>query len=314
LVVIKKNWLRAKRSLNQIITYMKKLIMGILLLLFACRTYAQHSGNVVYGYNNSQVKRPDPKKLQLTDSTFLIQANVLLNAVADNYVVTFGAADSAANLAESNNRINRRIVAFTRSLAAFHIKPADIYVDMTSQNRIYDYTLKRNLAEQYVKAYEVKKNVIIKFKNITDLDNIMLAAAKYEIYDLIKVDYLMNDPGKIHADLFKQAVNIINQKKEMYTLATNVKLVPGSVIYMDDMQTYFPTQLYKTYTAESSSNISAEYTTLIRKDLKRQTTYYYDKIDYSGFDLIINPAITEPAVEFALTLQIVFKVDKASLK
>jgi len=290
---------------------MKSFLAIILLSAIVTVSNAQHSGNAVYGNNASQYHNPEAKKLYLSDSTFLIEAHVLINTIADDYVATIGVSDTSASLKESSDRINKRIKGFMATLSKFGIRQQDIYVDMTTQTKVYDYTLKHNYAQQYVKGYEIKKNVVIKFKNIADLENMMIEAANFKIYDLAKVDYVVNDLEKINTELFKLAIEVINRKKEMYVMATNCKLNQASQIYGEDYYSYYPQQLYKTYIAEASTDISSEYASqFIKRDLQKPSTVYYDKIDYSGFDKIINPEVTEPAIEFGFTLQIKFQMEK----
>ncbi|MFC0517329.1 SIMPL domain-containing protein [Mucilaginibacter angelicae] len=289
---------------------MKKFLLSILLLICTTVLMAQHSGNMVFGDNLPTRMRSSIQKNYLTDSTFIIEANVLMNVTADSYVVNLGVTDSAATIQESNKRINKRIDGFTNALSKLNIAQKDIYVDMTTQNKLFDYHVKGNAADQYLKGFEIGKNVIIRIKDIKDLDNLLITASEYQIYDLVKVDYIVDDVNKVQNQLFKLATDVINEKKGLYIAATNARLLYGSQIYGEDFYSYYPNQLYKSYTAQNSSKIYSEYDRLIKKDLKNSTTYYYDKINYSGFDKIINPSVIEPAVEFVMGLQIKFQIEK----
>lgn len=139
----------------------------------------------------------------------------------------------------------------------------------------------------------------------------VLAAAAQHIYDLVKVDYEVSDINKVYSQLFQAALEVINQKKGMYVAATNMKLQPVSQVYGEDFSSYYPSQLYKAYTAEESSEVYGSYSNYTRKDLNKSATYYYDRASYSGFDKVLNPTVTEPAVEFVLSLQLKFQIEKA---
>lgn len=283
------------------------------LLLLVSTINAQVSGNSVYSqnYNSTNTKLQTVDKLFLTDSTFIIQANVALNVIADNYVAIFGVAEQSATLVECNDKIEKRIQSFITDLSKLGITQTDIYVDMTTQNKIYDYKMSSSIAEEYLKGFELKKNVIIKFKNIKDLEKMVLSASTFQIYDLVKVDYNVTDINKIYTQLFQTATEIINQKKGLYVSATNAKLSSVSQIYGDEFYSYSPSQLYKSYTAYEGSDVYGGYNSYTKKDLRKSVTYYYDKINYSGFDKVINPIVTEPSVEFILTLQIKFQIEKS---
>ncbi|HUR31383.1 MAG TPA: SIMPL domain-containing protein [Saprospiraceae bacterium] len=270
--------------------------------------YSQQSGNSAYGQNYSYGKQAATGNLYLSDSTFLIEANVMSNTKADEYVVTFGLDEEASTLKECNEKMEKRIQSFAADLVRMGIPVRDIYVDMTTQNKIYDYKVTGQMAEQYVKGFELKKNVITKFKNIKDLDEMIIAASNHQIYDLVKVDYIVTNLNEVYTQLFKSAMEVINQKKDLYSMATGSKLLPMSQIYGEQFYSYYPSQLYKNYTAYSSSEVYTDASTV--KEARKSPVFYYDKIDYSGFDKIIEPSVTEPAVEFVLTLQVRYEMEK----
>ena len=285
-------------------------------LVFAILTFslsAQQSGNSVYGGQGYvHGKYPGRETLYLTDSTFIIEASIAQNVIADGYVVTFGLSEEATTLKEANTKMEKRIKEFINELTKMDIPKTDIFVDMTSQNKIYDYRIVDELAEEYLQGFELKKNVIAKFKNIKELDQMVIAASELEIYDLVKVDYIVNDLSAIRTQLFNAALEIINQKKGLYVSATNARLSTASEIYNDQFYSFYPDQLYTSYTAYESGTVSNYgYDNSYRtKELRKSATFYYDKINYSGFDKVINPYVTEPAVEFVLTLQIKFEIEK----
>jgi len=283
----------------------------IVLMILSGTLHAQQSGNAVYNQGYTKGKFPTKETLYLSDSTFIIEASIAQNVIADGYVVTFGVSEEASTLKEANTNIEKRIKEFINDLKKMDIPTTDIFVDMTSQNKIYDYRIVNELAEEYLQGFELKKNVTVKFQKIGDLDQMVIAASNIEIYDLVKVDYIVNDLNAIHTQLFNAAIEIINQKKALYASATNAKLSPVSEIYSDQFYSFYPDQLYTSYTAYESGNVSNysydnSYTT---KELRKSSTFYYDKINYSGFDKVINPYVIEPAVEFVLTLQIKFEME-----
>jgi len=271
-------------------------------------TSAQQSGNSTYGYNASFGKADTVDKLFLTDSTFIISASVAMNVIADQYVVTFSTTEESANVSDCNNKIEMRISGFKSDLKKMGIVEKDIFTDMTTQNKVYDYKVSSNVAEQYIKGFDLQKNIIIRFASIATLDQIVIAASSHEIYDMVKVDYIVTDLQTIYAKLFEAATNVIEQKKGLYVAATHSTLSPSSSIYGEKIYSFYPPELYKSYKAYESSGVYGQFNDYVVKDLRKSTTIYYDPINYSGFDTVINPAVTEPAVEFALNLQMKFNI------
>ncbi len=291
---------------------MKKVtIYSILIfLLYTSLLNAQVSGNEVYNqsYSSSYDKVLSFDKLYLTDSTFIVKANILNNVIADNYVAVFGLAEESNTLEDCNNKIEKRIAAFILRLRKLGINAEDVYTDLTTQNKIYDYKITDKVAEEYLQGFEIKKNVIIRFKKIKDLEEICIVATDFQIYDLVKVDYLVDDINKIYTQMFHEAVQLINQKKDLYVGATNIKLYPGSQIYGESFYHYTPNQLYKSYNAYESGRVSGYNKSYTVKDIRKSQTYYYNKINYSGFDKVINPSVTEPPIEFILSLAIKYEI------
>ncbi len=289
------------------------IVTGLLIILIPSLTFSQQSGNVVIGKSHNYSRsnhQLSVDKLYLNDSSFVVQANVLKNVIADSYVATFGVSEASSTLIEANSKIDKRISDFVSALLKLGVTKDDIYVDMTTQTLISDYKVSGNYAEQYISGFEQKKNVVIKFDNIKLLDRMIVLASDYGIYDLAKVDYIVLNINKLYTELFTAAVDVIQEKKTLYAKATNVKLLPGSQIYGESFYSIYPAELYKSYTP----NISTEYYSYSsyskRKDLRKNTTYFYDKVNYSGFDKVINPVVTEPAVEIVLKLQIKFDIKK----
>lgn len=291
----------------------QKITFTTILLIATLTVFGQYSGNYVTGdnYYGNQLQTQAPNKLYLSDSAFVIQARVLTNVIADEYVVTIGVSEYATTLKEANTKIDDRIQKFIAALKSkFSISPSDIYVDMTSQTQVADYKVTGNYAEQYISGFEQKKNIIVKLKNIKDLDKIIVVASEYEIYDIAKVDYIVKDINKIYMQLFQTAMEVINGKKDLYVKATNGKLKTTSQIYGESFYSFFPTQLYKKYTPNISTEYDNNSSYSKRKDLRKNTTYFYEPINYSGFDKVLNPTVTEPAVEYVLMLQIKFDIEK----
>lgn len=289
-----------------------RLFTAVLLIVSTITVVAQQGGNSILNQNYNYIQSDRQQflnRLYLSDTSFIIQASVLMNVIADQYVATFGVSEFSPSLVDANVKIDKRIQSFINSTIKMGIASADIFVDITTQTQVADYKIDGNYAEQFISGFEQKKNVIVKFKKADDMDKLIIKAAEYQIYDLIKVDYLVVDINKIYSQLFQSAMEVITSKKEMYAKAMNIKLAPSSRIYAESFNTLYPAQLYKSYTP----NISTEYIDYNsygkRKELKKNTTYYYDKMNYSGFDKVINPVVIEPAIEFILNLQMKFEVE-----
>jgi len=91
-----------------------------------------------------------------------------------------------------------------------------------------------------------------------------------------------------------------------------MKLSPAAQIYSENFRTYYPANLYKKYAPDQSvTTLQTDYNSkMVIKELNSAQTFYYDQLDYSGYDKIINPVVIEPMVEFILNLQVKYKIEK----
>ena len=295
------------------------ILIALLIFAGAFPMTAQVSGNQVFANGNdgqysrieSTGKRDGLTKLYLNDSSFLIQAKVLVNVKADYYVAVFGISDEGATVAEGTGKIAKRVRSFINSIKQSGIKDDDIYTDIIAQYRIYDYKQneQEKAVEEYLKGVELSRNVIVKYTNAAQIEELLNLASKEQILDLVKVDYVVEDVSKVYDELWDVATNVINKKKGRYTKLTDAKLKPGSQVYAENFASYYPIEMYKHYKAFSTSYYDSYWNYNDRKkSLRKFVTFYYDKLDYSGFDKVVRPTIVEPAIQFVMTLQVRYEI------
>ena len=83
----------------------------------------------------------------------------------------------------------------------------------------------------------------------------VVAASRSEIFDLIKVDYIVTDSCRISSRLTEEATRVIRQKASQYEKLLDIKLVPPAQVYEQRSATYFPQQMYDSYTAFETEQI-----------------------------------------------------------
>ena len=253
------------------------------------------SSGVIYGAENKD----------LVPVQF-IEAYVLLNAAPDEFIAVFGAAQEAPTAVESNQKVNAQIAQLVEAASKLGVARTNIYVDMITQNRVYNFapagadgTIRERLA-----GFETKKTIAIRYKDRSVLENLLAAAARASIFDLIKVDYVINDMSKIRSRLLDEASAIIKQKEENYTRSLGLKFRRNAV-FQETYQTYYPDELYQTYTAAESGSVEPNYesrTRVVRE--RKSSTSYLEPLDKSAFDVVINAIGLEPVVQCTLYLKV----------
>ena len=294
---------------------MKKAFLFLGLLFFANSIcFAQESGNRIYGNQGySQNKRtPTTNSGSLLtggDGNFLIEASVLFNIKPDSFVAVFGVAQEAKNADESNSKVNIQIDDFLKNLGGLGITKNDIYIDFITQNKIYDFEVKGDVAEQYLAGFETKKTVAVKYKSRESFEKILTAATKAQIFDLIKVDYIVSDFDSVKERLFDEAAKIIKQKEAKYKNAFDMTMKSvGPAV--EKYEAFYPAERYQGYQAfETGAAKTTDYrnvrTTIT---LRKGSTFFYEPLEGNKFDKIINPIGIEPTVQFTLYLQVQYKL------
>jgi uncharacterized protein YggE len=160
--------------------------------LSQCACRAQVSGNAAFtqpgGMSRAEQNEKSKRILtrddmpQKADSMYL-DASVLMNMKADEYVAVFGVMQEGATVDECQKKMNDTIQTFTSNLKALGVESSDIFVDYIAQNRIYGFDVTSDIAREKLTGFEIKKNVSIHFKDYASLDKFVSAAAKLQIYD-----------------------------------------------------------------------------------------------------------------------------------
>jgi uncharacterized protein YggE len=282
----------------------------LVVLLGTASLIAQESGNRAYG---QQRRQPTASTGVLTSGDFkglLIEANVLINVKPDSFVVVFGVAQEGANAEISNTKVNDLIANFSKSLGSLGIGKQDIYVDFITQNKVYEYkTTDVNTVTEEVSGFETKKTIAVRYKDRALLEPINNAATKASIFDLIKVDYIINDIPAVRKRLYDEATAIVKQKEEKYRASFNLKLA-STAITNEKYDAFFPGDLYTNYQAFESGSTYGSYSSNSRVIQRRKSsTRYYEPLDATDFDVVLNPMGIEPLVQFTLYLRVQYVIN-----
>jgi hypothetical protein len=80
------------------------------------------------------------------------------------------------------------------------VKEKDVFTDMLSFVPVYEIETTRKLFsktyQEVPAGFEIQKNIHIKFTDARILDQLVTAAAKEEIYDLVKVDFFVGSKAR----------------------------------------------------------------------------------------------------------------------
>ncbi len=291
------------------------------LVAFPTLCRAQVGGNIGYSQTGgkSHAVQSERSKRVLTKeeipptatSTF-VDANVLMNVRADEYVAVLGILHEGETIAECGRKMDATITQFTDELKMLGIGDDARFVDFIAQNKIYGFEVEGNVAREKLVGFELKKNISIHYKDTSLLDKIVLAASRSQIFDLIKVDYIVSNMDAIEDRLMEEASRIIKRKASRYEKLLDIKLQPPAQIYAERSAIHYPTGMYDSYTAFESEHVGipANRDRLATQIARKSRTFFFNGLDADGFDAVINPVVIEPVVQFTLYLKLKYEVKR----
>jgi Uncharacterized conserved protein len=284
---------------------MNKGLLLLLVLSVARPGLSQVAGNTIYGSPKTRTSGVTTGNLSSVDpkdssQNYFVEANVLMNVRADEYVAIFALAQEGPTLRDANEKIGTQVNEFLGSLEKLGVKTNEVFIDFISQNRVYDFVVADNSAKETQTGFEVKKNVAVRYKGQAMLDELLAAAAKAGIFDLVKVDYVISDMGAQRERLLNEASKVIRKKEADYNRLFGAKKRRLEV-YQEKYNAFFPSEMYSSYAAFETGEVYRGNLPVVTK--RKTRTSHYDPLDPAEFDLIIGRTDGEPMVQLTLYLK-----------
>lgn len=284
---------------------MKRYLLSITLLLITIALNAQVLGNAHY---NKTVPLsgllPNHIGIEKNDE-IVIQVNGLLNAVADSYVAVFNVVQIGESAEEVNRIMDERIGLFKKNLNNIGIGEEDIKTDLISFVPRYDIQTESKLFSksynEVPSGYELQKNISVLFKKSHQLDALTAFALNSEIYDIVKVDYFMNNIAALKDTLRNACMTELKKKMGTYEII-GLKLDSMDKNIAESFVSIYPPSRYASYQAFTRPSLSAAKKKQSFTEIPKVTSKYYNQQDYSPYDIVINPVVTEPVVQLSYSV------------
>jgi len=316
---------------------MKKLFLFTSIMISYFLTFGQAGGNVIYEQNNRYIQNKSYNEndeviwdyradnsynYQVVQSgnnkEMIFTINALMNVKADSYLAIFNITQTGETAKEVNDLVNAKINGFIEALKSYKIPDNQIFTDIISLIPVYEYEEEKKLfSKTYTevpKGFEMQKNLHIKFNDESLLDDIMTSAANNEIYDFIKLEYFVDNNDEKYTELRNKAVDyMLIKKAEFKKLGIDLDTIYH--IISEKSSVVYPVDRYERYQAFTGTSIDAVKSKSVTK-VRKPVTMFYNKLPYHKYDIIINPSILEPAIQFtySLTLKYVVKDPVKDLK
>lgn len=290
--------------------------------VLAVSSPAQVSGNIGYGQEGGKarafadvrnVQKLGKEDLPPTQTSMFVEASVLMNVKADEYVAVFGLSEEGATVQEAHDKVDAIAKQFVGAIKAMHLRDSDVYVDFIAQPKIYGFDVDGTTAKEKLAGFELKKNISVHFSDRDLLDRLVIAATEAHIYDLIKVDYVVKDVNAVQDKLMAEAAGVIKQKLARDQKLLGIQVTGAPTIYAERPEAHYPTDLYSSYTAADAETINTprNMDRFSVQRMRKGRTFFFNGMDGNGFDKVVNPVIVEPMVQFTLYLKLKYEVANA---
>ncbi|WP_461589137.1 SIMPL domain-containing protein [Winogradskyella sp.] len=298
-----------------------KSILGIFLFVCLC-VFSQHKGNYnqittdisrqnILSAGNAQVYNPTVQqqihKVLHPSNILTIDVKALQNVNASTYTAIFNLSQIGPTAEAANKLMKNRIDSIKHRLKSIGITNKHIAIDVISFVPVYEVEVTKKLfSKTYTevpKGFELQQNLHIQFTQTHQFEYILESCAKSEVYNLVKVDYFIDNIQEVYKNLQEKLLKLIDDKKSYYT-NLGFDLTTYDVQIADDKYCYFPKDFYQSYQAYNSISFEA-----MKKDkgvttAKKQTSYYYQPLTYEKYDVVVNPSILEPVVQIGMNIKL----------
>ncbi len=286
----------------------KVLLLAVIISVSASVAVAQESGASVYGKTGRKTSGATTGNLTTIEAkdsvaAYYIEANVLMNVKADEYIAVFGLVQEGPNIADANQKLDAQLKQFSAALEAMGIRGQDAFIDFVAQNPVYDYSASGGAVIEKLSGFEVKKNVAVRYKDKSLLDRMLAAATRAGIFDLIKVDYVISDMNSARDRLMEEAARVIKKKEESYARLLGVRL-RAQAVFQEKYNALFPSDMYASYTAYETGKVDYYRSNANVLQERKTATFYFSPLSVGEFDSVINQAGVEPVVQCTLYLKV----------
>jgi hypothetical protein len=251
------------------------------------------------------------------DLTFTIKG--LYNASADSYLAIFTSTQVGETEKEANQLLKSKIDSIRKGVEG-RSEEIDMFVDMISFVPLYETQVEKKIFSKKTyneipMGFELKKNLHFKYSDPKILEYLVTLCAEYEIYDLVRVDYFIEDIDKKKSQLIMKAEGMLKQKIFRYGLMTQEDYKDKNRLMTEGFKVHLPHEQYQTYTAFASNAMYVKQAGLVTAAPK-STSEFYMPLFNKNFDFVINASMLEPVVqiEYEVIIRFVQKPEEPKIE
>lgn len=276
----------------------------------------QAMGNLMYE-SNSRIffqQAEQAVKATIQGNVLTLEVNAMMNMKADSYLAIFHVTQLGQTAEEADSLMNLRVESMVKAVKKHGVKDADVFTDMLSFVPVYELEVTRKLFsktyQEVPAGFEIQKNIHIRFTDARTLDKLVTAAAKEEIYDLVKVDFFVEDQSACYDTLRMFATKLLQQKLANFE-KLGLKVEESHRTGAEKNGAYFPLDRYTNYQSRVQTSLNSRRKGQLVNDIRKSQTLFYNKVPYGNFDIVLHAEITEPPVQYTYNLVVQCQLPEA---
>lgn len=283
------------------------------------KSRARSDGDQFLNLSQSNFNNNNRRVLSGNSNEVFFKVSSLMNVKANRFLAVFNLTQVGKTAVETDQLINKRIEGFISDLSRLSIAKENIYTDMIYLIPTFEYEVQKKLFSsdtynEVPKGFEMQKNIHVSFQDIKIIDDLVTAAAKNEIYDLVKLDFFVDDTESVYDSLREKSQSFMVKKIQSHEKTMNLSLKDAFHTISESSDAIYPETQYSDYDAFVSQSLEAAGKNSGITKIRKPATVAYDQIPYGDFDIVINPVVLEPVVQFTYTLVVRYELTKEKPK
>ncbi|HEY0978511.1 MAG TPA: SIMPL domain-containing protein [Flavobacteriales bacterium] len=283
---------------------------------FGLHVHGQAMGNLMYEQDSRMYFQQAEQTVKATiqGNNLVLEVNAMMNMRADSYLAIFHITQLGQSAEEADSLMNSRVGNLIARVKKQGVKAEDVFTDMLSFVPVYEYEATRKLFsttyQEIPAGFEIQKNIHIRFRDARILDQLVTAAAKEEIYDLVKVDFFVGQQGACYDTLRMFATRLLEKKLDNFE-KLGLKVKESHRTGAEKNAAYFPLDRYTAYQTRTQASLNSRRKGQIVNDIRKPQSLFYNKVPYGNFDIVLHAEITEPPVQYTYNLTVVCQLPEA---
>lgn len=278
----------------------------LVLLLASYILTAQVTGNIQFRGQQISSRQQYPTAVFQNDQSNLVDINAIINVEADAYVAVFNVSQTAPDIEQVQQLTDERIQRVRQALSAVS-GVHETFVDMLSLVPVYELEVEKkifskNTYDELPRGFELQKNIHVRYQDPNLLDQLILICGREEIYDLVKVDYYVENFQSYYDTLRTACYQFLDSRLTEYR-ERGIQLDTSRALISESSNYSQPVDSYEEYSAFITNSFQGKAQNKTVQRQRKKVTQYYQPITYKGYDIVMHPEIVQPVLQFTFNLK-----------